>query len=305
MAAQVYFGNANFQTWISAPQSGLKASSVGWSSEQQLLNGRSFIKRSQGSHRRFDASWLGPLNTFVVADSLQTIKDFHSGIYGTGPFYWNDPYAVDTNLMPPHWAVPALAEADWPDLDFSITPTFAASSATGNNYPLRTASYSMLANEISERKLTLIIPTGYTLSFGWHTATAGGSAGGGAGMRITPYLRSTGLATTIQNPSSLQAGGTARVSTVTTAGVMSQFDGATYSKVDIYLANGAMVGQSVTLHAMVAQILPTGTTPATGPFLSGRGTTKLEFASSPEIEYYSSAVNSGWVGMSASLVEVD
>jgi hypothetical protein len=269
------------------------------------MSGRKYIKRSLASHRRFDASWLGPMNATATANSLQTIKDFHSGVYGTGPFYWLDPYAIDTNLMPPHWAVPSLAENDWPDLDFSITPTFAASANTGNNYPLRTAAYSMLANEISDRKVTIIIPSGYTLSFGWHTPTAGGSAGASAGMRITPYLRSTGLATTIQNPASLQAGTTTRVSTVTTAGVMSQFDGATYSKVDIYLANGAAVGQSVTLCAMIAQILPTGTTPATGAFITGRGTTQLEFSNSPEIEYYSSAVNSGWIGMSASLVEVD
>jgi hypothetical protein len=41
-----------------------------------------------------------------------------------------------------------------------------------------------------------------------------------------------------------------------------------------------------------------------GPFVLGRGTTALEFTQAPTMEYYSSAINGGQVGMSASLAEV-
>jgi hypothetical protein len=55
---------------------------------------------------------------------------------------------------------------------------------------------------------------------------------------------------------------------------------------------------------LIAQLLPTGTTPSTGSFLSGRGTTGVQFANFPEIEYYSSSVNEGQIGMSVTLAEV-
>ena len=162
----------------------------------------------------------------------------------------------------------------------------------------------MTESKVSDRKVTILIPSTHTLSFGWHTASAGSHAGLGAGIRITPYLRSTGAATTVQNPLSLAAGSTQSVSTTTGAGVMSQFDGATYSYVEIYLANGSASAASVSIVSMIAQVLLTGTTPVAGGFIAGKGTSGLEFGSFPDIEYYSSAINSGQIGLSATLVEI-
>jgi hypothetical protein len=303
MAGQVYFGNANYQTWIPAPQSPMEAGSVGYSSETTFLNGRGFVKRSRASHRVFSPTWFGRQNDNTLT-GLNTIKDFQDGVYGDGPFYWVDPFADDTNILPPHWAVPALAEKDWPALDSVSAPTFTAATYA-NGYPYKYASYSMAASQVGTKKLTIIIPSGYTLSFGWHHPAANTSAIAGPGVRITPYLRSTGAATTVQNPTSLIAGGTARVSTVTTAGSMSQFDGATYSKIDIYLANGGATTLTATIVAMAAQLLPTGTAPSTGNFISGRGTTALEFSSFSSIQYYSSGIDGGQIGLSVNLTEVD
>ena len=303
MAGQVYFGNKQYQTFIKAPASSLQASSEGYTSEQTLLNGRAYVKRSMASHRKFDMSWFGELNNSDLTINLQTVKDYADGLYGTAPYYWIDPFAMTQNLMPPHWAAPMLGENDWPTLVPTITPTFAA-VAYANNFPYKTASYAMTASQVSTNKLVIIIPATHTLSFGWHTSSAGVSAASAAGIRITPYLRSTGLATTVQNPASLLAGSTNRVSTVTTAGVMSQFNGATYSYVEIYLANGSASTSTAAVVSMVAQMFITGTTPPTGAFIPGKGTTSLEFASSPQIEYYSSAIGNGQVGMSATLVEI-
>lgn len=303
MAGQVYFGTKQYQTWIKAPASPLQASSEGYVSEQGLLNGRAYIKRSMASHRKFEMSWFGELNNSDLAVNLQTVKDYADGFYGTAPYYWLDPFAMTQNLMPPHWASPMLVENDWPNLVPTITPTFAAVTYA-NNFPYKTASYAMTASQVSTNKLVIIIPTGYTLSFGWHTSAAGVSAATAAGIRITPYLRATGLATTVQNPASLLAGSTNRVSTVTTAGAMSQFSGATYSYVEIYFANGSASPSTASVVSMMAEIFINGTTPPTGTFIPGKGTTSLEFASSPQIEYYSSAIANGQVGMSATLVEI-
>jgi len=55
---------------------------------------------------------------------------------------------------------------------------------------------------------------------------------------------------------------------------------------------------------MIAQVLPENASVTSGGFISGRGTTGLEFSSFPQIEYYSSAVNSGQIGLSVSMAEV-
>jgi len=295
MAGKVYFGNANFQTFIVAPLSPMNAGSTGFYSVTELLNGRSFVKRSAASSRKFEPSWNGSLNDTDLTLSLETIKSFSSGLYGSGPFYWIDPYAADNNLMPPHWAAPMLDENDWPSISNTITPTFTAATYT-NRYPMKYASYSLPAGHADTKKLTILIPSTHTLNFGWHSTSAGISASSAAGIRVVPY-NTSGVAQAAVNPASLLAGGTARTNQT--------FDGSSYSRVEIFLANGSGSTSVANIVAMIAQVLVTGTTVTAGGFIPGKGTTSLQFASPVQIEYYSSAVNSGQIGLSTTLVEVD
>lgn len=289
MAGGVYFGNANKQTWIKAPQSGMKASSQGWVNEQQLLNGRSVIKRSAASHRVFEMSWLGPMNVDSLSASLHTIKDFADGVYGDGPFYWLDPYATNQNLFAPHWATPSLGSNGWPELAPELTASY-ATATVGNDYPSKYVSYITDDNFVSANKFVIIIPTDYTLNFGWH-----GPAGGATqGIRIVPYLRTDGTAATALNPTMITAGGTIRTNT--------KIKGDTYSHVEIFVATDAASELSIT--GMIAQVLPENASVASGGFITGRGTTELEFNSFPQIEYYSATVNDGQIGLSISMVEI-
>lgn len=289
MAGQVYFGNAIKQTWIKAPTSGMGALSKGWSVETELLNGRTSVSRSAASHRVLSPSWVGSMNAEDISESLQTIKDFADGIYGNGPFYWVDPFAAASNILPPHWAAPMITQNDWPNLASGLTPTFSGLSSA-NNYPSAYATYVTSGAYASTNKLTLIIPTGYKLHFGWH----GPSGNSSTGVRIVPYLRSTGDADTALNPAKLIVGGSARTNT--------QVSGTTYSRVEIFIASSATA--TINISAMIAQILPATSSVKSGGFISGRGTTSLEFSSRPTIEYYSSAINDGQIGMSAGWVEV-
>jgi len=290
MSSKVYFGNANKQTWIKAPTSGMNASSKGWSSAVDLLNGRAFVSKSNASHRVLSPSWVGSLNAADLSDSLQTIKDFSDGLYGSGPFYWVDPFAATTNILPPHWAAPMLTETDWPNLIPEIAPSFNTMSV-GNNFPMKYVNYVALGAFASSNRLTIIIPSGYKLHFGWHGPIGYTS---NYGVRIVPFLRSTGEAATALNPQKINVDGTVRTNT--------QISGTTYSKVEIFFALDSAASIAVT--GMMAQILPIGSSVASGGFLSGRGTTALEFSSKPTIEYYSSNINDGQIGMSAEWVEV-
>lgn len=293
MAGQVYFGNANYQSWIDAPASGMKVSNQGYASQQQLLNGRAFVRRSRASHRVFSANWLGSLNG-TLAPNLKLIQEFCDGLYGDGPFYWIDPFAAEQNILPPHWASPAMAESDWPALSATVTPTFTAASYS-NSYPFKYASYALSGSYVDSRKLTLIIPPGYTLHFGWHSTSAGVVASSAAGIRITPYNLS-GVAQTVVTPASLLAGGTTRTNQT--------FAGSSVSRVEIYLSNGSASASTANIVAMVAQVLQNGNSVASGKFISGAGTTSLEFSQFPEVEYYSSAINNGQIGMSVTWTEV-
>jgi hypothetical protein len=289
MASKVYFGNAYKQMWIKSPNSGMNASSKGWGVETELLNGRTSIRHSMASRRVLSPSWVGSMNAADLSDSLQSIKDFADGIYGTGPYYWVDPFAANTNILPPHWAAPMLTENDWPNLASSLTPSFNI-SPVANNYPMKYTSYVTPDNYVSTNKLTLIIPTGYKLAFGWHGVTGGATIG----VRIVPYKRSDGTADTALNPTMITAGGLVRTNT--------NISGTTYSRVDIFLATTTASELSIT--GMIAQIIPSANSVAAGGFLSGRGTTSLEFSSKPTIEYYSSNINDGQIGMSAEWIEV-
>lgn len=289
MSRKVYFGNDQKQVWIVAPQANMQAGSKGYLFEQQLLNGSTFVKRSTASHRRFQMSWVGSLNAPGLEDSLQTIKDFSDGIYGTGPFYWLDPFAINENLFAPHWATPSLGEVGWPELAPELTASY-NSSTVNNSYPAKYVAYETTNNFVSANKFVIPIPPSYTLNFGWHGPVGGATQG----IRIVPYLRTDGTAATAINPTMITAGGIIRTNT--------KIKGDTYSYVEIFVATTTASELSVT--AMIAQILPDADSVPTGKFISGKGTTGLQFAEFPQIEYYSANINNGQVGMSVSLAEL-
>lgn len=301
MSRKVYFGNAQKQTWIDAPQSGMRASSAGSISEQQLLSGATFIRRSGASHRRFEMSWLGSMNAPALQDSLQTIKDFSDGLYGDGPFFWNDPYAISSNLFSPAWAAPSMAiDSDW----YAICPdgigvqkekvlTSSISTLVGNNtagYPLYSAKYTAPGSPTLESdKFVFHIPDGYTLWIGLH-----GHHGSTGKAFIRPTLGGVvGTAVEIV-PLGVDTTNRFNTSIASTVGNTAEF----------YLAKVASGTCTFHISGLMAQLLPTGTNPASGNFISGRGTNGLEFASFPEIEYYSANINDGQIGMSVTLAEI-
>lgn len=292
MAGQVYFGNQQYQTWIKAPNTGMQAGSAGYVVEQQLLNGRTHINRSRASHRTFSPTWMGSLN--ANEESLQVIKNFADGLYGDGPFYWLDPFATNTNILPPHWAAPGLAGKDWPTLDQSIIPTFGNMSSVVSGYPLSYAQYDYTTARSSERILYIPIPEGYTFHFGWHSPTAPTTFGG---VKVLRFLRD-GTAASALTPAGIN------ILTTPETKINASVDGDTYGMVGI-CTYSVSTSVSVLISAMVGMILPNGVTPSTGSFSPGMGTTALEFSSFPQIDYYSANVNSGQVGMSVNLVEVD
>lgn len=291
MRRKVYFGNAQSQCWIPAPLTGLKADSNGFMSEVQLLNGRSFVKRSGGNHRSFSTSWSGSLNAEAREDSLHTIKDYADGIYGPGPFYWLDPYAMETNLLAPHWASPMLSLSDWQSICSIGTATLVDTTSNTKSYPYKSLKLVITEQEASTIKHRIIIPEGYKLHFGVH----GQLVSGGAKVTLSQYPRSGGSAVNV-DATILANNSGIRTNT--------QINGNTYGYVDIFIQNPSSTDSELIISGMIAQVLPETDSVPQGDFWSGRGTTGLEFTQLPNIEYYSAAINDGQVGMSANFKEV-
>lgn len=288
---KVYFGNANKQVWIPAPQSGMRADLSGRIVQNELLSGRTDITRSVAASRRFDASWLGSLNDPELEASLHTIKSFYEGVYGDGPFYWVDPYAAKTNLLPPHWAAPALCEKDWPAIASFQATEFLETESNSLDYPFKSARYQLGGSSAisSSRELTLIIPQGYSLHVGWH-----GSATGDAGLLVKRIARADGAVTEVK-PAVIALSSANRTNAAISG------DAYSMAKLSLYKGEGAA---DFRVAGIIAQILPSAESPATGGFLGGRGTSAIEFASQLGIEYYSANVNNGQVGMNVQWQEV-
>lgn len=290
---KVYFGNANKQVWIPAPQTGMAVADSAYVVENQLLSGRMSILRSGASSRRFEASWLGDLNAPELEDSLQTIKDFFDGVYGDGPYYWVDPYAKVSNLLPPHWAAPGITRNDWPEIASFDATEFVDTDSNLYDYPSKSVRYNLTSTDEVEstRKLTLIIPSGYTLNFGWHGVVDSGDGG----IRIKRYARTDGAETTVD----------ASVIALTSSNRTNvAIPGDVYSKVEIYVYKPSGASSDFTISGMIAQLLEGSNFPEAGGFISGRGTTSLEFVTPPQLEYYSVNVGDGRVGMSVIWQEV-
>lgn len=292
MERKVYFGNGTKQTWIPAPQSGLVMASMGFLSQNVLLSGRGSVKRSKASHRSFQSSWIGSLNSDTIENSLHTVKDFADGIYGDGPFYWLDPYATSTNLLPPHWAAPMLSGDDWPSVSDIGTSSLVDTETNIRNYPHKSLRIAFTADVAeSTKSVRIIIPESYRLHFGWH----GEQNSGDATVTLRCHDRDTGVTTDV---ATTPLAVTSQIRTNT------QVRGNDYSMVDIIINNPTASTSQIDIAGMIAQVLPDLGTVEQGGFISGRGTTALEFTELPQIEYYSANINNGQVGLSVAFTEV-
>jgi len=291
MDRKVYFGNAVKQVWIPAPKTGLDASTESYFNDAQLLSGRAFTKRSKANHRRFSPAWNGPLNAPSINDSLHTIKDYFDGIYGEGPYYWLDPFAVDSNLLSPNWASPMLSQSGWGSISSVGTAASVDTAANNRNYPYKSLQLTF-SDSVQESTdyFRVIIPTGYRLHFGWH----GTQDSGEATIILRCHDRSDGtIDDVVTSPLSVSTG--LRTNT--------QVSGLAYSMVDILVKNTDASTSVIDIAGMIAQVLPDLSAVAQGDFTSGRGTTGLLFSSAPSITYLSSAINDGYVEVATTFVE--
>lgn len=249
-------------------------STFGWSSKSNSLNGRAGVRGSVASHKEYMMTWSP-----TSRDRLRVITDIRSGMYGTGLIYFLDPMAMDKNVLPEHWGFPAQAALDAPVLVGDVRPTTVSTPANTLGYPLTSAVYEA-GTALS---LHIPIPAGFVAWVGWHGSGTGG-------LKVTPVISITSTDTPVY-PAVLSVTDPQRMN--------ASYAGSSYVGIDLELVGGT----GSVFSGLMVQVLPVGTTPETGNFISGQGNAGCKFEGFPTQTPYGSVLD--LVGMSAKLTESD
>lgn len=278
-----WFGTEEKMGWIITPNTGADVSSAGNNSTVVLQNGGAASRQSWDSAKRFQFSWGETANHLMVS----LLQAYRNGSYGRGLIWFHDPMHYETNLLPKRWADPSMAvnqegEPLLPDTFPSSTPV----TATENNYPVRSADYTLPASFSSETaglEQFIPIPQGMSLVVGASYTGTGQVYLRGPGVDVVlPQLPLNGpVATTVVNGPWVRLG----------------LRNPTAAPVQI-----SLVGLTARLSAPAESGGNPGATGA-GPWYSGEGHSGCRFDGDPTIINYN-GVDGGQMGLSANFVEV-
>jgi hypothetical protein len=272
-----YIGTRRRLFELRAPSVSLPSSKQGFSRELNFLNGGTSVRRSVSSHKRYTMTW-----NVLPIDEARILLDLADGIYGTGEIYWFDTLVNNRNMLPQQWASPFQGLYDGLPLNGDGRGTRVATPANNLDMPSFSIEYNVGAGE---PKTTWIpIPPGYTAHVG-----AYGQNGTGGTVVATPTVGPTALGTPV-NLTLLDVTNPAR---------FNQTFAASAGNNGVLLSLGG--SGTVTLTAMMVQVLKDGVAPETGGFISGQGHSGCSFVTQPNYTPYSAALDQ--VGVVAEFVE--
>lgn len=165
----VWMGPQGGEAWVKAPSDALDMSAKGWSSGTAQLGGGITVADSGASHLEYMFAWS--------ADSpavLQPIIDMTTQARAFGELvYYVDPFAAHANLLPAHWASPALQTNDAPPWGTNLRPSSIATPANAKNLPRRTANFN--GTSTTTRSLYIPSPPGFAVRMGIYGPAAVGA----------------------------------------------------------------------------------------------------------------------------------
>lgn len=253
MRHAMWMGPRGYEQWVPMPAISPGYTRSSWGSTSSLLNGGATIRQSKTAHNVYAFEWNNGRR-----DDIAPVRDMAEGLWDTGPgptlIYFIDPVEADRNLMPAHWAAPAVTAEDGPSLLRGNRPTAALLAASGWGLPARAAVFGAGGQQ---RSVYVPIPPGFRAHFGW--------VGSGAGQVLLRQATATGANGT-QTPAPLGDGGAWTNASVDRAS-------------DVIGVEVALAGTgAVTVRAMTLQVLPIGRSPRTNVrWWAGRGHSGCQF----------------------------
>lgn len=249
--------------YIECHQSGAERAYNNTYASGQYQNGGFYQSRSLDHHQSYGLAWYGDVSTEYDIDEVLNYRD---GVYGTGYIYFVDPMVQGENLFRKNYSNPELIGRGYFNWGHG-KPIFAATDANTTNCPAFTATWALgdvEADQVVGKPFTLIIPPDMTLWIGWRGSAAndGKLVAEGIGGGFTTVTDLTPL--DVADPDLLA----------------DSFDGSDYQAVRVYMTVDAEdSGASVSVTSLVAQLHPTGLTPAlTGSHLTGKGFSGMMFS---------------------------
>lgn len=278
---RVYFGNKERMTWVRAPDANYDGSRVGWDGGvTQYLNGGANVRRSTLAHRTYNLSW-----NMMSRDEIREIMDYADGVYGDGAIYYLDPFAMDKNLLPQHWAVPSLAYDD-PYLLVGGNGYLARGTFGGGSNTRGFPTQSMVVEGHGKGPgIYIPIPEGHTAWLGVY-----GYAQDNGPVAVTP----DGGAATF--PAIIDLNASALFSDAWNGDLHS---GITLTMgTDTQSYRGNVVGIMLRIYPNTVNGFAETVAPR---FVSGQGHSGLRFSSQPSLTQYSQAIDK--TSLSATLIE--
>ena len=275
-----------------APKTGMTATPTGYQESNEWLNGGISVIESGAKHLTYTMNFSGDGS---LPAGVDVFRQLASKLYGNGNIYFSDPMEYDTNLLPPPWATPHLAEHGWKDpfvgtgVFSNLTPTATVPYRRQMTYTL-TNTTTVQPTHPSKNTVILIPPT-HKLMLGFKgTATLTGK------IRVQPILIGGALAPTVD---------LTLLSKTDNVLMNTTFDGATYQAVEIFaLATTPNDGSTLNIVAGTARLYPRLSSPVlTGVHVSGHGNTGCRFADNAIPETYV-MVRGHYKQLSTNLVEV-
>lgn len=283
---QMFFGCRDFMDWIPCPRSNADMSRNRYTSEVEFMSGGSDMYTSMSGPKTYDFDF-----GFQHEANIRHLMNVDSGAYGLD-VYFLDPFAMNTNILPIQWSNPYLAKYGAPSIRgvYEWEQSTVATVSNTYGYPVESAAFGLGegAREIAEfpPELWIPVPTGYTFHIGVHghmDTTPTNAYVGVTKDGDDPLTSATHIPFTDNNSATL-------MSTAITPGT----GGVTLR---LYGDNT----ETMIISGMVAQILPTGSTPTTGTFISGRGNSGCRIVGGVEEIGYSAAMD--WMQYHAKLRE--
>lgn len=277
----MFFGNQYAMRWIACPAINAGIGKEKWHTSGAFLNGGGYSRSSTTGHKVYQFSWPP-----ASAEDTRLFLDFADGVYGPGPFYFADPFAMSTNMMSTVWGAPWLMRSG-PNGEGSgsmlegVNGAQITTPANTKNLPPFGMQYSTATTAV-RREFVIPIPPGYSLYLG--VIGSGNplqvSFNGGA-LESVPMIAtgSPPLASVIRLPS--VSGELARLG-----------------------LNRASLAGTSTIYAISARLLPGGSASPTGSWVSGQGNSGVQFEGAPQVTGYSAPGGIDRQGVTASFREV-
>lgn len=273
------FGTERYIQRVQAPATGMGKNLSQWRDVRTFLNGGATVRSSGVGHMEYNMSW-GPFSQ----DEADKLLNFFNGLYGPGPYYFVDPFAMDKNVLPQYIAASYVGAND----GFSMTGgsvTASSTLAAVNGHPSGSANYTLAVGPYPVFFRGLV-PAGYKVLVGWF-GSATSTAKLQIGLQFTP---------TAWTDVPVTADSNVRFTTSLT----------NTTGADAFFSlrwTGGASGGTCAVRSMQAILVPSTAATPTGPFVSGKGSNGVVLSGSPQITGYSAVIPNANIAVSADLIE--